>query len=110
MPAFPLTVPDEVYTAVANVAGEPFADSYLWGARIHGGKLHLRTRCGWDALMGNHSIREVLKKLGLDVPRPTFFPGDGTRPSASELGFSAAKPSRGKRSSSFRPGSFGYDD
>lgn len=98
MPAFPLTVPPQLHTAISNVAGEPFADSYLWGAELSGKTLRLRTLQAWHAVQAQHAVRDVLRAMRIESPKPTPWPGDGSRMSAAnDLGFSP-EPSRRRKS------------
>lgn len=84
---FRLSVPDEFYQSVCLVCEKPFADSYLYGARIIGGKLWPRTQIGWERLRGSKGFMDLMKDLGIELAKPTPFPGDGDRPTAEDEGF-----------------------
>lgn len=74
-PAFPLTVPRDFYNAVADVAGAPFADSYLWGADLYDGKLLPRTQIGWERISERTEVMDVLAKLKVTLVKPPLYRG-----------------------------------
>lgn len=96
MPAFPVSVPDDLYRSVAGQAGEPFADSYLFGANIDGRKLWLRTVTGWNAVRDNYAVSKAIQDLGYEIPKPRPFVADGMKPMGSDFG--APRPKGKKRS------------
>lgn len=75
MPAFPVSVPMEFWKEVASVCGEPYADSYLYGATLHGGKLLPRTVTAWERLRGDHNVRALLTERGVTLLKPPPFEG-----------------------------------
>lgn len=74
-PFFQPTVPKHIYQAVAQAAGEPFADSYLWGARLGGDKLMTRTVIAHERLSGRADAMRALTDLGVSLICPTPWPG-----------------------------------
>lgn len=78
MPAWPITVPQNLYDAISNKLGEPFADSYLWGAKLRNGRLLPRTQTAWSVLSSNFTAKGVLAdmKIALEKPAPFGSPGD----------------------------------
>lgn len=73
MPAFPVSVPMEFWKEIATVCGEPYADSYLYGAALHDGKLLPRTQTAWERLKAEHRVREVLAERGITLLKPPPF-------------------------------------
>jgi hypothetical protein len=98
MPAFELTVPTEFYRVVANVSGEDFADSYLWGATLSGKVLMLRTLTAYNAIMGASAVLRAIHDDGVKIEKPSPWPGDGSRMSvANDLpGYIPAKKKSNK--------------
>lgn len=80
-----LTVPQEFYDAVCERIDQPFADSYLFGARLASKKLHPRTRTGFDKMRDRSDFGRLLKELGIELVKPELWPGDGTRISHKDL-------------------------
>lgn len=66
----PMTVPMEVYAAVAQVAGQPFADSYLCGAVMHEKVLRPRTAFARDRLAEHPGAMRVLKEDYIILGKP----------------------------------------
>ena len=79
-----LTVPQGLYDALADGVSQEFADSYLFGATLDGRVLTPRTECGWSRMTDRYDCRAVLKRLGIDLVRPTPFPGEGNRLTADD--------------------------
>jgi len=90
-PAFPITVPEVLWKAMASAVRETFADSYLWGAKLSGNYLEPRTVTAWYALDGDFNARKTLKELGITLVKPEPFNGTDKkadsfgRPSARDL-------------------------
>lgn len=84
-PAFPITVPQRIYDAVSKECGQPFADSYLWNARMSGDVMTPHTVTAFLILKRSFGARKALglEKVGLAEPKP--FPGHPERPGAKEL-------------------------
>ena len=77
MPAFPITVPQSLYDAVAEVCGEPYADSYLWGAEVRGMKLIPWTVTGWMRLRERWAARGAIETLGYELIKPAPWGSPG---------------------------------
>lgn len=90
---FLLTVPQALYDAVCDACGQPFADSYLYGANLQGRALWPRTRIGWERMRDRRDFTDLLKRLGLTLEKPDHYPGDGTRMPSPEMEFAP----RGRR-------------
>jgi hypothetical protein len=89
MPKWQPTVPRALYELVADLRGEPFADSYLWGATVMDKRITPRTVTAWLALNTNAS--GLLSKAGYALMRPVPF-GD---PGASRMTSDEVAPFRG---------------
>lgn len=70
-----LTVPQEFYDMVCSAAGQPFADSYLFGATLDGRILTPRTAIGYDRMHDRTDFMGLLKQLDIKLVRPTPWPG-----------------------------------
>lgn len=81
MPAWPITVPQELYDAVVAEADEPYADSYLWGAVLNGTNLIPRTVIAWERLRDRRAVREAIQRLKINLvkPEPWGKPGGSQR-------------------------------
>jgi len=82
---FLLTVPQALYDAVCDACGQPFADSYLYGAELQGRALWPRTRIGWERMRERRDFTDLVKRLGLTLEKPEPYPGDGTRLPSPEI-------------------------
>lgn len=69
-PQLPLTVPRSLWDAMAVALGEPFADSYLSGARLYGDRLAPRGETAWQRLDRNRVVRKLLGELGITLDKP----------------------------------------
>lgn len=98
MPTWPITVPQELYDAVAETVDEPYADSYLWGALLHDGKLTPRTVTAWERLKLNRAVMDAMRRLGVEMlkPKPFGSPG-GSQRSGTEVSPELAPSARGRR-------------
>jgi hypothetical protein len=74
-PAFDLTVPMEIWLAVATSLTPAFADSYLFGAALQSRSLTPRTQTAWAALKERAS--HLLKSLGIEIVKPVPFHESG---------------------------------
>lgn len=54
------TVTDDVWQAVARVTSEAFADSYPYGAEVHGGEIEPRLVLAYDALRRDSHVVAAL--------------------------------------------------
>lgn len=73
MPAFPVSVPMEFYKEVAALLGEPFADSYLFGASLREGALKPRTLTAYERLNTNFDFRKLIAERGIRLVKcPPF--------------------------------------
>lgn len=70
MPKWPITVPQETYEAVATEAGEPYADSYLWGAIQNGQHLVPRAVLCWERLMQRKDVLAALHAIKVTLTKP----------------------------------------
>lgn len=80
--------------------GQPFADSYLWGARLVEGRLWPHTVHAWRKLEQSAGVGVVLSELGYTLQRPDPFPGNPPRMSIRDVHserFSAESPRRRSR-------------
>lgn len=75
MPKLQVTVPHELYDAMKTACGEPYADSYLSGATLEGGRLLPRTRTAWGRLKDNFGAMGVLRKQKINLVKPPIFQG-----------------------------------
>lgn len=82
---FQLTVPQSLYDAVVKACEQGFADSYLFGALLIGNRLEPRTLTGWRKMRDRKDFMDLIKDLKIELVKPTPYPGDGNRMSASEL-------------------------
>lgn len=82
---FLLTVPQELYDDVCDACGQPFADSYLFGAELHGRVLWPRTQIGWERMRDRRDFTDLMKRLGLILEKPEPYPGDGNRLPSPEI-------------------------
>ncbi len=84
MPKWPITVTEELYAAVADPMGEPYADSYLWGAVVRGTKLIPHTVTAWERPKQSYHVRQALSLLKIELikPAPWGSPGGSDRASA----------------------------
>lgn len=84
MPKWQITVPQSLYDAIADPLGEPYADSYLWGAVVRGSNLIPHTVTAWERLTQNFNAREAIKaqKLTIIKPAPWGSKGGSDRSSA----------------------------
>lgn len=73
MPGFPVSVPMEFYLEVAALNGEAWADSYLFGATLHGGKLIPRTQTAWTRLRDDFSAQKLFRDRGISLIKPPPF-------------------------------------
>ena len=73
MPAFPVSLPMEFWKEIAAACGEPYADSYLFGATLHSGKLLPRTVTAWERLNDNYQVRKILHERGVTLLKPPPF-------------------------------------
>jgi 3-deoxy-D-manno-octulosonic-acid transferase len=80
-PRFELTVPTDLWLAVATSLTPAFADSYLFGARLSSRSLHPRTLTAWAALKERAS--HLLASLSIDLDKPPAFQDSG-QPSVSD--------------------------
>lgn len=81
MPNLIMTVPREVYDAVEKACGEAFADSYLSGAVVSGGRLLPRTQLAWNRINTNRHACGALRGLKVDLVKPPAFdPGNDRLP------------------------------
>ncbi len=85
---FLLTVPQSLYDSVCDACGQPFADSYLYGADLRGRSLWPRTQIGWERMRERRDFMDLMRKLGLILEKPEAYPGDGTRLPSPEIEFS----------------------
>lgn len=92
MPAFPISVPHELYDATADVLGEEWADSYLYGAICEGGNLLPRTQMAWSRMLENTEFMKILVKQQWALIKPPRFNGT---PAVIELGYE--QPTRRRR-------------
>jgi 3-deoxy-D-manno-octulosonic-acid transferase len=74
-PRFELTVPTDLWLAVATSLTPAFADSYLYGARLSSRSLHPRTLTAWAALTERAS--HLLASLSIDLDKPPAFQDSG---------------------------------
>ena len=77
MPAFEVTVPQPLYDAMAEELGEPFCDSYLYGAQLDGTKLTPRTVTAFMKLRDTWAVKKVLAEVGITLVRPEPFGSPG---------------------------------
>lgn len=69
-PPLPVTVPTPLHEAMREACGEPFALSYLSGARCVDKRLTPRTSIAYRRLRANKHAMAVLLKLGLVLIEP----------------------------------------
>ena len=74
-PAFPISVPDEFYWAVEAECGGEFADSYLFGGTVSGGKFVPRTLTGWEKLVDSFGFEKALNAAKLTMVKPPIYTG-----------------------------------
>jgi len=98
MPAWPPTVPQDLYDSVAELMGEPYADSYLWGATLAQDMLTPRTVTAWERLGQVRIVMSLLDKRRIKLVKPVPFgmPGGSMR-SFAEVVEDAPRPKRGRR-------------
>lgn len=84
-PNLPPTVPLVLWEAVAETFSKEFADSYLWGASLDGGKLRPHTRMAWSRLNDQRAFLAILKELRYELVKPDYFPGDPARMSVWQM-------------------------
>jgi len=89
-PAFPLTVPDSLWMAVADAQTPAFADSYLYGAHLTSRTLSPRTITAWMALRDKAS--KTLAALGITLVKPPPFHESGQVSVADEMGVQPKRP------------------
>ncbi len=70
---FVLTVPQEFYNLTCAATGQPFADSYLYGASLEGPRLIPRTRTGYRNMKDRRDFMTLLKKLGIVLVEPPLW-------------------------------------
>lgn len=93
--AFPLSVPDAVWLAVAEATSNGFADSYLYGAYIDAGVLEPRTVIAYDALRRDSHVVAALANQRLVLKRPEpWRDGNGKRSAAECYGALSDAPIR----------------
>lgn len=73
MPAFEITVPDELYGEVADLLGEPWADSYLHGATVVEERILPRTETAWLRLKAERIFMEIIHVRGIRLIKPLPF-------------------------------------
>lgn len=83
MPAFPVSVPYELYDAVADALGEEWADSYLYGAIAETQSVLPRTLTAWERMRDTSAFLAILAKQGRELLKPPRFNGT---PAVVELG------------------------
>ena len=66
----PMTLPHEVYDAVANRISQEFADSYLTGAVLDGRKLTPRTQTGYGRMRDTSAFMAMLREVGIELVKP----------------------------------------
>ena len=93
-PAFGIDVPENFYWSVEAACGGAFADSYLFGGEVRGGKFIPRTVTGWEKLAENFSFESVLKKQKLTMVKPRPYDGP---PAWEILGLPDPKNLNGKK-------------
>ena len=93
-PAFGIDVPEEFYWWVADNCGGSFADSYLFGGEVQGGKFMPRTLTGWERLKDNFTFMGILKKEGMTMVKPRPYDGP---PAWEILGLADPGASKGKK-------------
>lgn len=81
---FRLTVPQDFFDLVSEAAGQPFADSYLYGAQIAGGKLTPRTACGFGLMRENRDFMNFLATQNLALAKPLPFYQSGNPHTAAD--------------------------
>jgi hypothetical protein len=74
-----LTVPQDFYDAVCEACGQPFADSYVFGATLTRSRLTPRTVTAWQKMRDRRDFLHLLKTLNTILDKPAPWPGDGTR-------------------------------
>lgn len=84
MPAFPLSVPESVWIAVAEVTSNGFADSYLYGAHPSGGILEPRTVIAYDAMRRDKHVVDALKAQGFVLAKPAPWRDGNGKPTAAD--------------------------
>lgn len=89
---YQLTVPQSLYDATCDDCGQPFADSYLYGADLRGSVLTPRTLTAYRKMMDRTEFRRLMTGLNLTLAKPAPYPGDGLRMTAEEA--FAVKPQR----------------
>lgn len=87
-PKFPLTVPRSVWNAVAEAKGEPFADSYLTGARLDGSVMTPHTTIAHDRL--KELAGSVLDQIGLTLNRPKPYGHPSRRDGGDRIAVASA--------------------
>lgn len=75
-PAFPVSVPIDLYRDVEKIAGGEFADSYLYGAILHNDRLLPRTVTAWERLRDHPEIIAQLKRDGIELVKPEPYRGE----------------------------------
>ena len=93
-PAFGIDVPENFYWAVEAACGGAFADSYLFGGEVRGGKFIPRTVTGWEKLSENFSFMGVLGKERMTMVKPRPYDGP---PAWEILGLADPKADKPKR-------------
>jgi len=83
-PKFQLTVPRSLYDATCGAAEQPFAESYLTGARLDGSLLTPRTLVGFWKMRDSSAFMGLLASLNIKLIKPEPYPGDGSRMTAEE--------------------------
>ncbi len=78
-PELPLTVPREIWDAVAVAVRPTYADSYLSGAHVEGQNLVPHTVTAYLRLKENAAVIGVIGSFGLKLWRPLPF-GHPDRP------------------------------
>ncbi len=81
---FQLTVPQDLYDAVCEDVEQPFADSYLYGAKLSGTRLTPRTVTAYHKMRDRRDFMSLLVRLSIFLEKPTPFPGAGDRPTGQQ--------------------------
>ena len=72
-PQLPLTVPLDLWEAMAMATSPEYADSYLSGAEVHNGRLLPRTKIGWTRLRDNGAAMHALRRNNITLIEPPLY-------------------------------------
>lgn len=72
-PNLNLTVPRDLWDALAIETSGAFADSYLSGAELYDSKLLPWTHIGWTRLRDSKAAMWVFRQKGVTLVEPPYF-------------------------------------